>query len=66
MGGRSISPHNGSVQPAAGEEVSIGETLDPPLGCNGLLRLVSGRRAGRVTVLVPDSSWRFRAAMAME
>ena len=55
-----------AVQPAAGEEVSSGETPDPPVGCNGWLRLDSVLRAGRVTVLVPASSWRFRAAMAME
>ena len=62
----STDNQNATVQPAAGEEVSIGVTLDPPLGCNGLLRLGSGLRAGRVTTLVPASSWRFRAAMAME
>ena len=60
------APPNDAVQPVAGEEVSIGETLDPPLGCNGLLRLTSGFRADRVTVLSPDSSWRFLAAMAIE
>jgi hypothetical protein len=62
----SLDSTNDAVQPAAGEELSIGETPDPPLGCNGLLRLGSGLRAGRVTVVVPDSFCRSRAAMAME
>jgi hypothetical protein len=56
---------NAAVQPAEGEEVSTGETFDPPLGCNGLLRL-GGLRAGRVTVVVPESLCLSRAAIAME
>jgi len=55
-----------AAHPLAGEEASIGETPDPPLGCNGLLRLGSGFLAGRVTTWMPESSCRLRAAIAIE
>lgn len=46
---------NGTVQPAAEEEVSIGETLDPPFGCNGLfVALRCGVRGASFTTLRPD------------
>lgn len=46
---------NVTVQPAAGEEVSIEETLDPLLGCNGwFVALRSGVRGVSFTTLRPD------------
>ena len=56
----------GTDHPAAGAEVSIPETADPPLGCIGLLRLISALRVGREMVFVPEASCRFRAASAIE
>lgn len=51
----SRQPANDDVQPAAGEEVLIGETPDPPLGCNGLfVALRSGVRGASFTTLRPD------------
>ena len=50
-----LNRKNDSVQPALGEEVSIEETLDPPLGCNGLsVALRSGVRGVSFTTLRPD------------
>jgi hypothetical protein len=50
---------NAAVQPAAGEDVSMGETPDPPLGCNGLF-VVLGRHNGRL-----ESDCRRAASSAM-